>query len=76
MLKSSLSQTCVFRFDIAGGQVSYTSNFVKSEDYKINHQYERIILASFGTTSMPDPCKNVFSRYNFCSMEYRLMELF
>ena len=47
---------------IADGKVTYMSKFIKSEDYKLNHERGQIVIGSFGSRSIPDPCKSVLSR--------------
>ncbi|XP_051895743.1 carotenoid-cleaving dioxygenase, mitochondrial-like [Pristis pectinata] len=51
------------RFNIDGGVVTYMSKFLRSDAYRINSQYNRIMVSEFGTLAMPDPCKNFFERF-------------
>ncbi|CAK8679260.1 unnamed protein product [Clavelina lepadiformis] len=53
----------IHKFTISEGKVTYMAKFVESETYKINHKHNRIILGGFGTACVPDPCKNIFSRF-------------
>ncbi|CAK8679258.1 unnamed protein product [Clavelina lepadiformis] len=56
-------QALIHKFTISEGKVSYMAKFIESESYRINHKHNRILVGSFGTGSMPDPCKNIFSRF-------------
>ncbi|XP_068167104.1 beta-carotene 15, 15-dioxygenase 2, like [Antennarius striatus] len=51
------------RFHICDGQVSYSSRFLRSDSYVSNSEKNRIVISEFGTLAMPDPCKNIFSRF-------------
>ena len=62
MLLFKIEISDVVRFDIANSKVTYRSTFMKSEDYKKNHSKGRIVVGLFGTSSIPDPCENVFYR--------------
>eukprot|EP00795_Rhopilema_esculentum_P009143 gene9143-16806_t len=51
------------RFAIKDGSVKFSSRFLRSKSYKESEKNNRIVLAQFGTTPPPDPCKNIFSRF-------------
>ncbi|XP_060107652.1 carotenoid-cleaving dioxygenase, mitochondrial-like [Heteronotia binoei] len=51
------------QFTIEKGAVTYQSKFLRSDAYKANSQYNRIMASEFGTLSMPDPCKSIFERF-------------
>uniref|UniRef100_A0A4W3HCV4 Carotenoid-cleaving dioxygenase, mitochondrial n=1 Tax=Callorhinchus milii TaxID=7868 RepID=A0A4W3HCV4_CALMI len=51
------------QFRIAEGSVTYMSKFLRSESYKTNSAYNRIMVSEFGTLAMPDPCKSIFERF-------------
>uniref|UniRef100_A0A3Q1BZ76 Beta-carotene oxygenase 2b n=1 Tax=Amphiprion ocellaris TaxID=80972 RepID=A0A3Q1BZ76_AMPOC len=51
------------QFKISNGQVTYKSRFLSSDSYQSNKEYNRITVSEFGTTTMPDPCKNFFQRF-------------
>ncbi|XP_068594895.1 beta-carotene 15, 15-dioxygenase 2, like [Brachionichthys hirsutus] len=51
------------RFHICDGKVSYSSRFLRSDSYVSNSEKNRIVISEFGTLAMPDPCKNIFSRF-------------
>ncbi|XP_035240746.1 beta,beta-carotene 9',10'-oxygenase-like isoform X1 [Anguilla anguilla] len=51
------------QFRIEGGQVTYRSRFLHSHSYRANSEHDRIVVSEFGTTSVPDPCKNFFQRF-------------
>ncbi|TSY98103.1 Beta,beta-carotene 9',10'-oxygenase [Bagarius yarrelli] len=53
-------------FQIADGQVTYRSRFLRSDSYKQNSEMNRIVMSEFGTLAFPDPCKNVFQRFLSC----------
>ncbi|MCI4394421.1 hypothetical protein PGIGA_G00168520 [Pangasianodon gigas] len=50
-------------FQIADGQVTYRSRFLRSDSYKQNSEMNRIVVSEFGTLALPDPCKNIFQRF-------------
>lgn len=50
-------------FQIADGQVTYSSRFLRSDSYKQNSEMNRIVMSEFGTLAVPDPCKNIFQRF-------------
>lgn len=57
--------TCVcvvFRFDINDGKVTYQCRFIKTESYKKNLAANRIVVTSYGTKTVPDPCQTIFQR--------------
>lgn len=45
-------------------QVYYSSKYLRSEAYQRNMAAQRIVVSEFGTVAYPDPCKNLFHRYN------------
>lgn len=47
---------------IKSGNVTYTSRFLRSDSYTKNTKYNRIVVSEFGTRSIVDPCKSIFSR--------------
>lgn len=51
------------RYHIANGTVTYQRKYLRSDAYKANMAAKRITTAEFGTTAVPDPCKNIFSRF-------------
>ncbi|XP_076020814.1 beta-carotene 15, 15-dioxygenase 2, like [Genypterus blacodes] len=51
------------RFHISQGNVTYSSRFLRSDSFVRNSEKERIVVSEFGTMAMPDPCKNIFSRF-------------
>uniref|UniRef100_A0A3Q2GAV9 Beta-carotene oxygenase 2b n=1 Tax=Cyprinodon variegatus TaxID=28743 RepID=A0A3Q2GAV9_CYPVA len=51
------------QFKISNGQVTYKSRFLSSDSYQSNREQNRIVVAEFGTITMPDPCKNFFQRF-------------
>lgn len=51
------------RFYIKDGEVTYCSQFLKSDSYVKNSEKNRIVVSEFGTLAMPDPCKNFFARF-------------
>lgn len=50
-------------FQIAEGQVTYKSRFLRSDTYKQNNDMKRIVMSEFGTLALPDPCKSIFQRF-------------
>lgn len=50
-------------FQIAEGQVTYKSRFLRSDAYKQNNDMKRIVMSEFGTLALPDPCKSIFQRF-------------
>ncbi|XP_060719086.1 carotenoid-cleaving dioxygenase, mitochondrial-like isoform X2 [Tachysurus vachellii] len=50
-------------FQVADGQVTYRSRFLRSDSYKKNSEMNRIVVSEFGTLALPDPCKNIFQRF-------------
>lgn len=55
--------------DVLSGEVTYRSKFLKSETYKKNIKANRIIVSEFGTMIYPDPCKNIFARYELSALK-------
>ncbi|KAM4616236.1 beta-carotene 15, 15-dioxygenase 2, like isoform 2-T2 [Polymixia lowei] len=51
------------RFRVSDGDVTYSSRFLRSDSYVLNSKADRIVVSEFGTMAMPDPCKNIFSRF-------------
>lgn len=51
------------RFHIKDGQVTYSSQFLRSDSYVQNLEKNRIVVSEFGTLATPDPCKNIFARF-------------
>lgn len=51
------------RFHIQGGNVNYSSRFLRSDSYVSNSEKNRIVVSEFGTLATPDPCKNLFARF-------------
>ncbi|XP_062869191.1 beta,beta-carotene 15,15'-dioxygenase [Trichomycterus rosablanca] len=52
----------IHSFTFKDGEVYYRSKFLKSDTYKKNITANRIVVTEFGTLSVPDPCKNIFSK--------------
>lgn len=50
------------RFEISNGNVSYQCRFIQSESYKMNLAANRIVVTSYGTKTVPDPCQTIFQR--------------
>lgn len=50
--------------------MTYQCKFVKSDVYKKNWQAKRIVVTDFGTSSTPDPCHNIFQRYEGALLIY------
>ena len=50
------------RFNIVQGKVTYQCRFLQSDTYKKNREANRIVVTEFGTSSIPDPCENIFKR--------------
>lgn len=42
--------------------VTYQSRFIQSETFKKNMNANRIVVSSFGTKVIPDPCHTIFNR--------------
>ncbi|XP_059812845.1 carotenoid-cleaving dioxygenase, mitochondrial-like isoform X1 [Hypanus sabinus] len=57
------SLALMHQFRIDDGIVTYMSKFLRSDAYRINSEYNRIMVSEFGTLAMPDPCKNIFERF-------------
>lgn len=54
---------CPFhRFDILNGEVTYQCRFIQSDSYKKNMAANRIVVNSYGTKVVPDPCHTIFQR--------------
>uniref|UniRef100_A0A8C6P8W6 Beta-carotene 15, 15-dioxygenase 2, like n=1 Tax=Nothobranchius furzeri TaxID=105023 RepID=A0A8C6P8W6_NOTFU len=51
------------RFHICQGSVTYCSRFLRSDSYVNNSEKNRIMISEFGTSAMPDPCKNFLERF-------------
>lgn len=45
-------------------QVRYSSRYLQSEAYKKMNSASRPVVTEFGTRCYPDPCKNIFSRWD------------
>ncbi|XP_070570573.1 carotenoid-cleaving dioxygenase, mitochondrial-like [Ptychodera flava] len=50
------------RYHIKDGQVTYQSQFLRSDSYNKNMAANRIVCTEFGTIGHPDPCRNIFQR--------------
>lgn len=50
------------RFDIKNGIVTYQCRFIRSDSYKKNLAANRIVMNSYGTRAVPDPCHTIFQR--------------
>lgn len=51
------------KFDIVDGNVSYSSRFLRGDAYIKATEQKRLVYSGFGTVALPDPCKNIFSRF-------------
>lgn len=51
------------RYHIADGKVTYQRKFLRTDTYRANMATKRISINEFGTQAVPDPCKNIFSRF-------------
>lgn len=58
------SRKFVFRFYIHDGEVTYQCRFIQTETFKKNMVAKRIVVTEFGTSSVPDPCHNIFQRFS------------
>lgn len=52
------------RFHINDGEVTYQCRFIQTETFKKNMVAKRIVVTEFGTSSVPDPCHNIFQRFS------------
>ena len=53
----------LFRFRVSSGKVEFSSKFITTSSYRAAETNNRISVPRFATHVLPDPCKNVFSRY-------------
>ena len=53
----------LFRFHVASGRVEFSSKFIATCSYRAAERHNRISVPRFATDVLPDPCKNIFSRY-------------
>lgn len=63
--RSSPSTTLVCirnRFEISSGKVTYQCRFIRSDSYEKNVAANRIVMNSYGTSVVPDPCHTIFQR--------------
>uniref|UniRef100_A0A914WRG6 Uncharacterized protein n=1 Tax=Plectus sambesii TaxID=2011161 RepID=A0A914WRG6_9BILA len=51
------------RYYIEDGKLYYSTRYLRSDSYKANMAAQRIVTSSFGTSTFPDPCKNIFQRF-------------
>lgn len=51
------------KFEIAKGKVFYSSRYLRGEGYTKAMAQNRLVISGFGTTTVPDPCKSIFSRF-------------
>lgn len=51
-----------FRFEITNGNVSYQCRFIQSDSYQKNLAANRIVVTSYGTKTVSDPCQTIFQR--------------
>ena len=56
-------QALLHRFEIKNQQVTYFNKFVRSQSYTEGLKHGHVCMNEFGTVALPDPCKNIFSRY-------------
>lgn len=56
------SSALLHRFAIKNGEVTYQSRFIQTDSYMKNKAANRIVVTEFGTSSVPDPCHNIFHR--------------
>lgn len=50
--------------NINDGKATYSSRFLESDAYKMNHRANRIVVTEFGTVGVPDPCLSLFGKFN------------
>jgi len=53
----------LIRFRVSSGKVEFSSKFIKTSAYRAAEKNNRISFPRFATHVLPDPCKNIFSRY-------------
>jgi len=56
-------QGLLHRFHIENGHVTYSSKFVRSENYADSVKHGDSIHVEFGSFIPPDPCQNIFTRF-------------
>ncbi|XP_070538189.1 carotenoid-cleaving dioxygenase, mitochondrial-like [Ptychodera flava] len=56
------AMTLLHRYRIKDGDVTYQSQFLRSDHYKKNMKYNRIVCTEFGTIAHKDPCLTLFER--------------
>lgn len=61
---SGITNLIQFRFHINNGEVTYQCRFIQTETFKKNMVAKRIVVTEFGTSSVPDPCHNIFQRFS------------
>lgn len=52
----------ILRFEIKSGQVSYQCRFIESNSWCQNRAAQRIVVSSYGTQTVADPCHTIFQR--------------
>lgn len=52
------------RFNIKNAEVSYQCRFIQTDSYKNNLAANRIVVTSYGTATVPDPCQTIFQRFS------------
>ena len=53
------------QYKFENGKVLYRNKLLESEAKERTLAAQRIVVSEFGTTSYPDPCKSIFTRYTF-----------
>ncbi|XP_050412305.1 beta,beta-carotene 15,15'-dioxygenase [Patella vulgata] len=53
----------LLKFIIENGEVKFQSKILNSETWEASHKANRLVVSQFGTNALPDPCKNIFSRF-------------
>lgn len=56
------SAALLHKFEITNGNVTYQCRFIQTDSYKTNLAANRIVVTSYGTKTMPDPCQTIFQR--------------
>lgn len=51
------------RYDIKDGKVFYKNRILRSDTWNESIKANRLVYGQFGTLEIPDPCKNIFSRF-------------
>lgn len=57
------------------GEVTYRSKYLKSDTYRRNIKADKIVVSEFGTMIYPDPCKNIFARWQYIQNMEKLISV-